>query len=320
MLLLSAGRLYLYMKTVERAHLPSKLWERIRLSQNYAEALQQIDDRLIYWPKFLTHKCKQRLTRLTQVAIRMRKIAKEEERLGEKTVAKLAPKIRHRERTRERKAEAAAQLERTIERQLLDRLRSGTYGHEPLNVSESIWKKVLTAMEHEGGATRDKDMDKGIEDDDDDEDDDEDESELEEETEGVKVRTKKATRQAQALQNGGNDDDDFSDADVEFVSDFDESDDEVNDIEDWVGGGSDDSELTGDDADDSEDDSEDDSQDDSDDDGKKKRKKLVGDKRKRGRVTHLKPQKKAATKEKMKMVVDYTTQRKQAQAEKSLAF
>lgn len=311
------------MKTVERAHLPSKLWERIRLSQNYAEALQQIDDRLIYWPKFLIHKSKQRLTRLTQVAIRMRKIAKEEERLGETMVAKLAPKVRHRERARERKAESAAQLEKTIERELLQRLRSGTYGHEPLNVSETIWKKVLTAMEREDGATRDKDLDKGIDDEDEDDEDDEDESELEEEFEGVKA--KKATRQAQSLRNDDGDEDDLSDGgDVEYVSDFDESDEEVGDIEDWLGEGSvddDDDDEEDDDEDDDDDEDEDEEEEESADDSKKKKYqvKIIGDKRKRGRVTHMKPAKKAATKEKMKMVVDYTNRNKQAEAE-SLSF
>ncbi|KAG5923113.1 hypothetical protein E4U61_004224 [Claviceps capensis] len=154
--------LYLYMKTVERAHLPSKMWEKIKLSNNYTKALEQIDERLIYWPKFLTHKCKQRLTRLTQVQIRMRRIAAEEERLGEKLVPKLAPKIKHREKTRERKAEAAAKLERTIERELVERLRQGAYGDQPLNVSEAIWKKVLNAMEREGECAEDEDMDEGV--------------------------------------------------------------------------------------------------------------------------------------------------------------
>ena len=141
------GALNLYIKTVERAHLPSKWWERIRLSNNYEKALAQIDEKLIYWPKFLVHKCKQRLTRLTQVAIRSRRIAKEEERLGEKIVPKLAAKVKRREETRERKAESAAKVERAIERELIDRLRSGAYGDRPLNVEENVWKKVLRGLE-----------------------------------------------------------------------------------------------------------------------------------------------------------------------------
>ncbi|KAI8961593.1 Mak16 protein [Daldinia sp. FL1419] len=203
------GTLYLYMKTIERAHTPAKLWQRIKLSQNYATALKQIDEQLIYWPKFLIHKAKQRVTRLTQVAIRMRRLAKEEARLGEKVVPKMAPKIRRREETRERKAEAAAKLERTIERELMQRLRTGAYGDQPLNVSETIWKKVLNAMEREGEGTRDKDLDKGIEDEDEEEED-EDEVEYEEE-------------------------DDEPDGAVEYVSDFEESDDNLEDIEDWLG-------------------------------------------------------------------------------------
>ena len=143
--------------------MPSKLWERIRLSRDYSKALAQIDERLIYWPKFLIHKCKQRLTRLTQVAIRARRIAKEDERLGEKLVPKLASKVRRREETRERRAEAAAKVEREIERELVDRLRSGAYGDRPLNVEEAIWKKVLRGLERDGEGMRDEDLDEGIE-------------------------------------------------------------------------------------------------------------------------------------------------------------
>lgn len=184
------------MKTVERAHMPSKLWERIRLSSNYAKALEQIDERLIYWPKFLVHKCKQRLTRLTQVAIRMKRLAKEEQRLGEKLVPRLAPKIRRREETRERKAEAAARVERAIERELIDRLRSGAYGDRPLNVEEGVWKKVLRGLERQGEGVRDEDLDEGIEE--------------EYEEEGV--------------------------GDVEYVSDLEgEEDEDLDDIEDWLG-------------------------------------------------------------------------------------
>ncbi|KAL9125414.1 MAG: hypothetical protein Q9217_005381 [Psora testacea] len=198
------GVLYLCIKTIERAHMPSKLWERTKLSQNYAKALEQIDERLIYWPKFLVHKCKQRLTRLTQVAIRTRKLAREEERLGEKVVPKLAPKVRRREATRERRAEAAAKVERAIERELIERLKSGAYGDRPLNVEEGVWKKVLKGLERGGEGKRDKDMDEGIR-----EEDEADEG-YEMEEEGV----------------GG----------VEYVSDAEEEDDEeLGDLEEWLG-------------------------------------------------------------------------------------
>ncbi|OJJ52705.1 hypothetical protein ASPSYDRAFT_164430 [Aspergillus sydowii CBS 593.65] len=192
------GTMYLYMKTIERAHMPSKMWERVRLSSNYAKALEQVDARLIYWPKFLVHKCKQRLTRLTQVAIRMKKLAKEEERLGEKIVPKLAPKIRRREETRERKAESAAKVERAIERELIERLRSGAYGDRPLNVEEGIWKKVLRGLERSGEGERDEDLDDG------------ELEEEEEEEEGV--------------------------GEVEYVSDI-EEDEDLEDLEDWLGEG-----------------------------------------------------------------------------------
>jgi len=215
------------MKTIERAHTPAKLWERIRLSQNYAKALEQVDERLIYWPNFLIHKCKQRLTRLTQVGIRMRRLAREDERLGERTVPKLAPKVRRREETRERKAEAAAKVERAIERELIERLRSGAYGDQPLNVSESIWKKVLKGLERGGEGTRDEDLDEGIEEE---ELENENEEEYEEE-EGVGI--------------------------VEYVSDLGEDEEDLGDIEDWLGSEGE-AETGKDDVEDSESDSEDD--------------------------------------------------------------
>lgn len=247
--------------------MPSKLWERIKLSQNYAKALEQIDDRLVYWPKFLVHKCKQRLTRLTQVAIRTRRLAKEEERLGEKIVPKLAPKIRRREETRERKAEAAAKVERAIERELIERLRSGAYGDRPLNVEEGVWKKVLRGLEREGEGQRDEDLDEGIED----------EEELDEEygmeEEGV--------------------------GDVEYVSDLEGDEDDLGDLEEWLGG------EGGEDVDSDEEDEDGSAESDesSEEDALKSKKPATGAKRKRGNAPPQKPKKKGP-----RMEIEYETE------------
>ena len=197
----ATGVLYLYQKTAERAHLPSRLWERIKLSGDYGKALATIDDRLLHWPPFLVHKCKQRLTRLTQVALRARRLAKEEARLGERVVPRLAPKVRRREETRERRAGAAARVDRAVERELLERLRSGAYGDRPLNVDEGVWMKVLKGLERQGEAVRDRDRDEGIV------------EEEEEEQEGEE--------------------------EVEYVSDVDQDEDEeegdMEELEEWLG-------------------------------------------------------------------------------------
>lgn len=261
----ATGALYLYLKTPERNHLPSQWWEKIQLPQNYEKALAAIDEKLLYWSKFSIHKCKQRLTRLTQVAIRERRIAKESERLGEKLVPRLASKVKRREETRERKAESAAKVERAIERELIERLRSGAYGDKPLNVQEGIWKKVMRGLER---AEKGEDLEE-------DEEDQEEEQERELELE------------------------------VEYVSDVEESEaGEMEDFDDWLGEEDEDDEDDDSDDEDRQDSDASDTgegsgdSDDTDDASDTKRK--AGGKRKRGA-----PPSKSANKKKPKMEIEY---------------
>jgi len=68
------GACYLFIKTIERAHSPKNLWEKIRLPSNYAKALEMVTSLLEFFPKHLQHRNKQRLTKIHQMLIRMRKL------------------------------------------------------------------------------------------------------------------------------------------------------------------------------------------------------------------------------------------------------
>ncbi|KAF8819663.1 Mak16 protein [Cardiosporidium cionae] len=119
------GTCYLYLKTVERAHTPKTMWEKIKLSKNYSRALDQIDEHMKnVYSQLQMHRCKLRLTRLRQTLIRMRRL---ELKPQLKYVA-VKKKTERREDAREKKAEKAAKLDTTIEEELLNRLQRGTYG------------------------------------------------------------------------------------------------------------------------------------------------------------------------------------------------
>ncbi len=139
------GVCYLYQKTIKRAHLPSRLWEKIKLPKNYKKALEIIDRELEFDSKFQMHNCKKRLTKLHQMIIRRRRL-----RLNQiEQYEPIKTKFERREKHREQKAERAANLEISIEKELLNRLKEGVYPKEIYNIDQEAFEKAIKEREIE---------------------------------------------------------------------------------------------------------------------------------------------------------------------------
>eukprot|EP00581_Thalassiosira_minuscula_P014207 CAMPEP_0183721874 /NCGR_PEP_ID=MMETSP0737-20130205/13992_1 /TAXON_ID=385413 /ORGANISM="Thalassiosira miniscula, Strain CCMP1093" /LENGTH=363 /DNA_ID=CAMNT_0025951937 /DNA_START=141 /DNA_END=1229 /DNA_ORIENTATION=- len=142
------GRIHLYIKTVERAHSPKNLWEKIYLSRNYGKALQQLDEHLAYFPKAQVHRNKQRLTKIHQYLLRMRKLKLREINGRKASLTRVHRKVEQREERREKKALVAAKIENTIEKELVERLAKGTYG-DIYNFPEVPYQKALESLKED---------------------------------------------------------------------------------------------------------------------------------------------------------------------------
>mmetsp|Transcript_32793 Transcript_32793/g.84690 ORF Transcript_32793/g.84690 Transcript_32793/m.84690 type:complete len:301 (-) Transcript_32793:198-1100(-) len=136
------GACYLMLKTVERAHSPKNMWEKIKLNKNYTKALEELDQHLAYWPKYVVHKNKQRLTKIHQYLIRMRKMKLN----PQKKLVTVKKKEEKREGKWEAKAERAAKLDETIKNELLERLKAGTYG-DIYNFPQQQFEEALDEQE-----------------------------------------------------------------------------------------------------------------------------------------------------------------------------
>ncbi|KYO02956.1 nucleolar preribosomal assembly protein, putative [Plasmodium reichenowi] len=124
-IILDKGEIYLYMKSVERAHLPSALWSRVLLSLNKKEAFNVIYKELKFTQN-IKHikKCMKRYVRIKEILKRSRKLILQKQ----VKIMPIKKKTERRDKTREKKALKAANLLNNVEKELLNRLNTGIYG------------------------------------------------------------------------------------------------------------------------------------------------------------------------------------------------
>ncbi|KOB61848.1 hypothetical protein PFHG_03618 [Plasmodium falciparum HB3] len=261
-IILDKGEIYLYMKSVERAHLPSALWSRVLLSLNKKEAFNVIYKELKFTQN-IKHikKCMKRYVRIKEILKRSRKLILQKQ-------VKMMPikkKTERRDKTREKKALKAANLLNNVEKELLNRLNTGIYGSlykfltpkKKMKNKDSELTKIFDVMgenkdemkkkgkkgkdenvnyetmSQEGGGQEDDDEDVDMDDDDEDVDmdDDDEDVDMDDEDEDVDMDDEDEDVDMDDEDEDVDMDDDDEDVDMDDVDDDDE-DVDMDDVED----------------------------------------------------------------------------------------
>jgi len=121
--------MYLFIKEPERCRTPATMYEKIKLSGDYKEALLEIERNLEFWDPEVIHKCKQRMTKLTEYHERLEYVKEH----GQKEYMVRKTKMNRREKMRALKGLNTLNFEKNIGEELMMRLEAGIYGEEAKN-------------------------------------------------------------------------------------------------------------------------------------------------------------------------------------------
>lgn len=118
--------LYLFIKEPEKCDQPRDMYEKIKLSSDYDQALKEIEEHLEFWDPQVIHKCKQRMTKLVEYHERIQYLREH----GQTEYMVRKTKMNRREKIRALKALNSIDFEKEIGDEILMRLEAGIYGEE----------------------------------------------------------------------------------------------------------------------------------------------------------------------------------------------
>lgn len=137
------GKVVLHTKTAERAHMPSKLWDKVELPEDVEAGNKIIEQEMQYWDDWQIEKVKVRYVRLLEVLNNMRRVRVEEKNVK---ILPIKKKLERRNKAREERALNVAHVEYTVKEELKRKLKDGEYG-TIYNIQEEEFNEALDDIE-----------------------------------------------------------------------------------------------------------------------------------------------------------------------------